>query len=730
MKKLEINFDQGRKVYSVAIFLISLFLFTGVAFAQTTPTEDIGWPRQIKKDGGTLVYYQPQIDDWKEYKNLSFQMAFSLTPKGGKPILGVSSLQASTLTDKEARTVFIRGLDVMDVRFSSLGVDSVAQMTVLFKELVPGNGETISLDRVLADLDRSKTQNKSVNLKTDPPQIFYSTTPAIVLTIEGDSALLAPIENSTLKYVVNTNWDVFFDQKGKEYYFLAKNVWLKAKDYRGPWVKTTALPAEFSKLPTGQNFDEVKKMIPATTSAGAPKVFFSNKPAELLLINGNPIYTKITGTSLSYVSNTKSDIFLDNAAKKYYILLSGRWYRSAVITGPWVYVKDKLPADFAKIPDNTVKTHVLSFVPGTIQASDAVLLAQVPVTAIVTKSEVEAKVKVVYNGDPKFAQIDSTQLLYAVNTTSKVVKCQDDYYLCDNAIWFISKDPRGPWKVADSIPKEIYTIPPSSPVYNVIYVTQTNSTETTVESSYTAGYMGMFIFGACIAYGTGWYYPPYMWWGPGMYYPFYNPWPCAWGSGVMYNPWTGGWAAGRAYYGPYGYARSAAGYNPATGRYGHVATAQGWYNGRTVAGTYNPWTGGYAGTSQGHSPYAQWGTSVAGRGNQWIQTGHVSTGAGTAFGYHTSGGRTGIIGPNGTKVVNGKNGTFAGHDGNIYQRDANGNWNKYEKGTWQKNHPSNPSTGGLNQRFQSRQRGQVQTQRFQNFQRGGMGGGFRGGRRR
>jgi hypothetical protein len=36
----------------------------------------------------------------------------------------------------------------------------------------------------------------------------------------------------------------------------------------------------------------------------------------------------------------------------------------------------------------------------------------------------------------------------------------------------MSTKPDGPWKTADSVPKEIYTIPSSSPVYNVTYVTQ------------------------------------------------------------------------------------------------------------------------------------------------------------------------------------------------------------------------------------------------------------------
>lgn len=719
------------------MYFIWLIAFPAGVFSQPA-TQDIGWPRQVVKNGATLVYYQPQINDWKDYKDLTAEMAFSLTPKGGKQVLGVASIESNTIVDKDNRTVFIRDIKSTDVRFPSLSADSVQLMETLFKQLMPTGGEPISLDRLLADIDRQKTQPQGVEIKNDPPEIFYSATPAVLLMVEGDSAVKAPVEKTDLEFIVNTNWDLFFDKKDKNYYLLINNIWLTAKDYKGPWSPVKTLPKDMSKLPSGQNFDEVKKMVPPPAAGAPPKIFFTDKPAEIILLQGGPVYTKIPGTNLLYVANTDNDLFLDNTTKQFYVLLSGRWYKSAGLEGPWAFTSNEMPVDFSKIPVSSPKAHVLASIPGTIQASDAVLLAQVPATAIVNKAEVESKVKVVYTGDPQFRPVETTPLEYAVNTQSRVIKDGNVYYLCDNAIWFIAGNPNGPWKVADSIPKEIYSIPPGSPVYNVTYVTQTDATETTVESSYTAGYLGMFIFGAaagaCIAYGTGWYYPPYFWWAPGMYYPFYNPWPCAWGGGAVYNPWTGGWAAGGAYYGPYAAARSAAWYNPATGRYGHAATVQGWYNGRTVAGGYNPWTGGYAGTRQGHSPYAQWGTSVAGRGDQWVKTGHVTTANGTAFGYKTAGGQSGIIGPNGAKVVNGKNGTYAGHDGNVYRKDASGNWSKYENGNW---HQAVGGEGGtrdrLNQSFQSRERGQSQAQRFQNVQRSGSfggGGRMRGGFRR
>lgn len=750
---------------NIQLLIAGLLLFSVGLYAQAT--QDIGWPRQIVKSGATLVYYQPQIDSWDNYKTIKARVAFSLTPANGKATLGVASFEGDTLVDQETRTVFFRNIRITSVRFPSLQASEVPGMEQTFRELAPTVTNPISVDRVLADLNKGKVAAKPVQLKNDPPQIFYSSKPAVLLIVDGDP-VLAPVEHTDLQYVVNTNWNLFFDKKTKTYYLLASNVWLSSPQYQGDWTPVKKLPADFSKLPDDQHFDDVKKAVPPPAHGVAPQVFFSAQPAELIMLKGAPVYSRIAGTSLLYVTNTDNDLFVDDTDKQFYVLLSGRWFSAKALGGPWSYAGDHLPQDFAKIPENSTKSHVLASVPGTVEASDAVMLAQIPTTAIVNKAEAEAKVKVTYDGTPVFKSIETTTLEYATNTQEKVIKYGDTYYLCFQAVWFVSSSPNGPWKVADSVPSVIYSIPPSSPVYNITYVTQTNPTATTVESSTTAGYFGMFVIGAAvgaaIVYGTGWYYPPYFYWGPMYPYPIYRPWPCTYGAGYAYNPWTGGFIGGRAVYGPYAMAGSTAWFNPATGRYGRSATVQGWYGGRTVASAYNPWTGGYGATSQGHNAYAQWGQSVAVRGDQWIHTGHVTTAAGTAVGYRTSNGQSGVItrGPNGNTVMKNDNGIYAGHDGNIYHRDTNGNWSEYVKGGgWNPVQPQNNnlsgqtqnknlsgqtrnsnlsgqtlnrgSSGGpqgLDRDAAARRRGQIQTQRFQNFHRfnGGRMGGLRGRR--
>lgn len=118
MSKSEKAFGR-RTIVALVLIVTTSNLVLGAAAQSNAPapTQDIGWPRQVSRDGAQLIYYQPQVDDWKDYKELFARMAFSLTPKDGKETLGVASLQAGTLVDKDTRTVYIRDVQVDSVRF-------------------------------------------------------------------------------------------------------------------------------------------------------------------------------------------------------------------------------------------------------------------------------------------------------------------------------------------------------------------------------------------------------------------------------------------------------------------------------------------------------------------------------------------------------------------------------------------------------------------------------------
>jgi hypothetical protein len=704
------------------------------AKGSTSPVAaDPGWPRVIEREEGKLVYYQPQIDQWKDYQELAFRVAFAVTPKGrDKSVPGIASIHATTVVDKDARTVVLKDMRFEDIRFPSLDEATEKRAGDRIRALFPLKGMTVSLDRLLAALPEARPAAPTATLNTEPPRIFVSEAPAILLFVDGDP-ILAPIEGTNLKFVVNTNWDLFKNEATSRFYLLDEPTWLTADALDGSWTATKNLPRDMANLPSGQNFDDVKKFVPAPATDAKPrKVFFSSKPAELISFDGKATWVAIAGTPLSYAKNTESDVFLQTDEKQYYFLVSGRWFRAKSFKGPWTYASANLPKDFSQIPRKGPKGDVLASVPGTQEAADAVLLAQVPTTAVVNKEEAEKAVAVKYDGEPKFAQIQQTTMSYATNTQDKVVKIGDLYYLCFQGVWFMSTTASGPWKTCDSVPKEIYTIPPSSPVYNVTYVTVSNPTATTVTTSYTDGYMGMFVVGmtvgACVVYGTGWYYPPYLWYGP-YPYPIYRPYPYAYGYGAWYNPATGRYGHAGAVYGPYGMAGGAGWYNPSTGRYGRAATVQTPWGGRTVSGSYNPWTGVATGRTGGWSPYGSWGSSAVQRGNDWAVSNRVSNSQGTVRQTYTSegGSMTKVRTDQGTVRVgqDANNNMYAGKDGNVYKKDSSGGWSKYENGGW--NSVDKPQTQGQPKTSQAQTREAGSASRPTTSQTGSPKAGTSGG---
>jgi hypothetical protein len=654
-----------------------------------------GWPRTFDRDGYHVVVYQPQLKSWTQYRTLVADTAVSVTGADGKPVLGVISWRANTIANVATRMVFVDRIEVLSSRFPGADPSQAAMLSARFAQVYPTMTFNISLDRMVASLSHSNAPVQTIPLNPDVPTIFVSTGPAIALMVNG-KPVLAPIEGTSLQYVVNTNWNLFYDKTS--YYLLDGKTWLKAADIPGPWKVTTSLPPDMAKLPKGQNWDDVLKAVPPAAGGVAPKVFVTEKPAELIVFRGAPIWIPIPGTTLSYGSNTDNQIFMSSQTKQLYVLLSGRWFRAGSLEAPWVYAGNDLPADFAKIPTGKPYSAALVSVPGTQMASDAVLISQVPTTAVVNRAAAEASVKIAYAGEPQFVEITGTTMYYAVNTSARVIRVNNAYYLCFNGIWFVGATATGPWKTADSIPAVIYTIPPSCPVYNVTYVIVSNPTPTTVETSYSSGYLGVFVLGmavgATVVYGTGWYYPPYIYYGPR--YPIYYPYPYTYGVAAVYNPYTGFYGVGRAVYGPYASAGSAAWYNPTTGFYGHAVTYQNAYGGHTYASAYNPWTGTYAATSQGHNAYAQWGSSMVTNGDNWAQAGHYSNANGTVAGFDTSKGSAGagVTTKNGNSAFVAKdannNNVYAGADGNVYKKDSDGNWSKWDDGGWQ---PVDPSTG-------------------------------------
>ncbi|MEA3303727.1 MAG: hypothetical protein U9Q75_10690 [Pseudomonadota bacterium] len=646
--------------------------------------EELGWPREYDHDEGQVVLYQPQLDEWKDFTTLTAKAAVSVQFKGSDEFqYGAIYLKATTEVDKDEDAVLLDDFMITKMHFPDIDDAIATKAGDLVAKALPVEGSMVmALDRLVADLEADTRDIRETKVNLDPPPIYYSDQPAILLTFMGKPSF-KPVEGAEgLMFAVNTNWDLLLDVDSSTYYLLNDESWMQTADpVKGPWVKAEKLPDSFSKLPDDDDWGDVKEHIPGKPAEEQALVYVATEPSELIETVGEPEFGLVSGTKLMYVTNTDSDLFFDNDDKNFYFLTAGRWFRTENLQGPWEAASADLPEEFAKIPEDHEKEDVLSAVPGTPDAEAAVLLASVPQKATVSRKDTTTEV--VYEGEPEFVEIKGTSptVSYALNSPNDVFLVSGLYYALVDGVWFVASEPTGPWAVATEVDEAIYSIPEESPKYNATYVRVYDSTPDNVVMGYTSGYSGSYVAATgVLMFGLGLWAGSY--WNNNRYYGYhYHPHYYGYGSGMRYRYGHGYYRGGRpALYGPYGGIGGRAGYNPRTGRYYRGGVARGPYGSAFARTSYNPYSNRRVTRAGGRTPYGSWGKTVTRRGDNWAQAGHRTRGGKTIAGARGSGGRAVLGGYNrrtgeGFKVAKGKNNLFVGKDGGVYRHDGK-NWSK------------------------------------------------------
>ncbi|HVI80492.1 MAG TPA: hypothetical protein VM715_20520, partial [Candidatus Acidoferrum sp.] len=530
--------------------------------------------------------YQPQVEAWEgdEVRAYAAIAVVSKTHKASN--YGVVWFTAQTEVDKVNRQVTLDQFQIIKVKFPAIPAKEPEYQAFLQAKL-PGKSKVIALDRMEAALEVSDSGQAGVealDVNNDPPNVIFTTKPSLLVLIDGPPQY-RDVGGTNLQLMLNTRATILLDTKTREYYLNVMDGWLQAPDLvAGPWSYVAKIPVDMEEITKGiqerQQAQAAGKGTPpslkhAERDGKVPAIYVSVGPCELLVTEGPAQFDMIPGTELEYVKNTTANIFRDLGKLDYYTLLAGRWFRSQSLEhGPWRFVDGKsLPEKFASIPENSPKAGALVSVPGTGPAKEALIANSIPQTATISRREAQLDVK--YDGDPLFKTIEGTNLQYAPNTSTPVIKVDDKtYYAIENAVWFVGASPAGPWAVASSVPAAIYSIPPSSSLHYVTYVKVYRSTPELVHLGYTPGYYGTVVSSSTstVVYGTGWYYPPYVgsyWYGAPYtygvgaastwssesgwsitigvgytnYYPYYYPW---WGPWGYYGPccWGPAWGVG------------------------------------------------------------------------------------------------------------------------------------------------------------------------------------------
>jgi hypothetical protein len=347
------------------------------------------WPREIEARNAEIVLYQPQLETF-EGDRLTCRAAVSVTQKGEtEPVFGAIWLDARVATDRDTREVTLLEVKVADARFPNAGSGQLMKLRDIVDAEIPKWHPVISLDRLLAGLDLvEKERSADEGFKTSPPEIIFVNHPAVLILIDG-MPKLSEVDDSDVLRVINSPMFILQDPSTKTHYLAGGEIWFAAGDIGGPWNKVDKLPKSVApvaeKAAWAAASGESRKSDEAADQPKTdvvPEVIVRTGPAELIETDGEPDFAPIDGTDLLYVSNTSSEVFTDIDTGKYFILISGRWYTSGSMAGDWTYVPtDGLPKDFAKIPSDSDKGHILASVAGTQAAKDATMDARIPNTA-------------------------------------------------------------------------------------------------------------------------------------------------------------------------------------------------------------------------------------------------------------------------------------------------------------------------------------------------------------
>ena len=293
---------------SVRVVTLMALAFSAASPAWSQEVEKLTWPRtRTASNGVQVTLFQPQVDSWSYYVVLNYHLAVELQlPGASSSVPGALFMTGETSTDLGAQTVALYNQKILRVNFPGLDPATAQQYQDILQSLVPTGTMYLSLPQVQSYAAAASATAATAgeppaaagpnprpaglppSLPQPAPPIFYSQTPAILVIFSGEPAFAPVTQGSKLFFSVNTNWAVFQDKNTGTYYLQDQASWLQANDVNGPWKAAGQLPSSLKSLPKTAEWADVNKNIPGQSwsASRVPQVFVSQKPAELILLQG------------------------------------------------------------------------------------------------------------------------------------------------------------------------------------------------------------------------------------------------------------------------------------------------------------------------------------------------------------------------------------------------------------------------------------------------------------
>jgi hypothetical protein len=198
-----------------------------------------------------------------------------------------------------------------------------------------------------------------------------------------------------------------------------------------------------------------------------PAIVFSEKPAVLVLVDGEPVYRQQPGLPLQRLVNTRA-LILREPSQRLYLRLFDGWLTATALAGPWTSGIET--PDLKAALEATRKARLVDPLTGRSTPDDAApsLATLVPEVIVATRpTEL-----IVTESTPRWTPIAGTRLAYVENTTGHVFRHGEGQaiHVLLAGRWFRAGSFTGPWThvASNALPADFAAIPQDSPKENVL----------------------------------------------------------------------------------------------------------------------------------------------------------------------------------------------------------------------------------------------------------------------
>ena len=196
-----------------------------------------------------------------------------------------------------------------------------------------------------------------------------------------------------------------------------------------------------------------------------PRILYSERPAVLIPIDGNPILRPVADSGLMRVTNTRALILQDKATSRYFLFVSDHWMEAPGLEGPWLVTANP-SAQLERAKQLATQQDQVDLLEADT-GDAAVMPAALSVFISTTPTELLQT-----DGPPQYAPIERTQLLYVTNSPNKLfldLRTQNHYALISGRWYRTTTLAQGQWSyvAAASLPGDFAMIPAEHPTESV-----------------------------------------------------------------------------------------------------------------------------------------------------------------------------------------------------------------------------------------------------------------------